>query len=160
MADFWERKRQELLEKNPKPVSRPPAPSSEPWWSQGTSLLGQRQTVPQNPVESRAEGNQIDGHDVSKAQVLQGRAEECPMCPPNPESGVRGNMYRPTPNSAMRCFDCGYMENNRFLGQTVGISAVAEGPSYRARQTNSGGAQVNNYHGDITSVSQAVGRLG
>lgn len=163
MGNFWERQRAKV-----QPPQQAVQPAQGPWWAEGSQLLGQRQTVAQESAQSRAEASQetspnvIDGHDVSKARVLQGGAEECPMCPPDPNTGLRGNMFRPSPSSAMRCFDCGYMDNNRFLGETVGMSAVAEGPAYKARQTVSGGAVVNNYQGGVKNPGdpRIVGRIG
>jgi hypothetical protein len=155
MSDFWERQAAKQRKENP---GKPVYASQPPWWAGGTNLA-QSQTVPSEPAQSRTDGNLIDGHDVSKAGILRGAAEECPNCPPDPTTGIRGNLYRPTPNSAMRCFDCGYMENNRFLGETVGMSAVAEGPTQRARQVASGGGEGSQYRGEIKSANQAVGRL-
>ena len=154
--NFWAAKRAEYNKKNPQPVS---VPSSAPWWLQGTQDPRNRKIAPQNPSQGHTEASEniIDGHDVSKAGILRGAAEECPMCPKDPNTGIRGNMYRPSPSSAMRCFDCGYMDNNRFLGETAGMSAVSEGKSYKAKQVASGGGTVNNNHGNIKSSSQAVG---
>lgn len=161
-SDFWERQRaKQQGQAAPVPVSQPEGA----WWARGTQILEQRQTVAQQPLQSHTEPpeqgdpNKVGGHDVSKLGLLKGGAEECPVCPPNPDSGIRGNMYRPTPSAAMRCFDCGYIEGNRFLGETSGLIAVTEGPAHRARQTNSGGAVINNYRGNISSAKQAAGRL-
>lgn len=160
MSDFWEKKRQEL---NIQP--KPPVQSSGPWWSRGTNMVPQQPTVSQNGLQNYpgspqlSDPNRIDGHDVSKAEILRGRAEECPYCPRNPKTGIRGNMYRPSPSMAMRCFDCGYMENNRFQGQTQGMSAVSEGPAHRARQTDSGGGIIHNYQGDSGKTANVVGRI-
>lgn len=157
MSDFWERQRAKRQTANP-PASEP-APSRA-WWAEGTNLLPQTQTVPQQPAQSQQDGNLIDGHDVSKAEILRGRAEECPMCPPDPSTGIRGNMYRPSPNAAMRCFDCGYIDGNRFEGTTRGMSAVSDGgPSHKARQVPSGGGIVHNNRGNIKSAQEAVGRV-
>lgn len=163
MSNFWERQRAKT-----QPPQQSLSPSQGPWWADGTQLLGQRQTVAQNGLESRPEApqetspNTVDGHDVSKAGILRGNAEECPMCPPDPNTGIRGNMYRPSPSAAMRCFDCGYMDNNRFLGETVGLSAIAEGPAHRAKQTVAGGAVKSNYQGGVKNPNdpRIVGRIG
>lgn len=159
-SNFWERKKAQLEAQQPQaPVTAP----NGAWWAQGSDILQQRQTVPQNGVQSQPElsgqnPNIVNGHDVSKIGMLKGDAYECPNCPPDPETGIRGNMYRATKTSVLRCFDCGYMEDSRFVGETSGLIAVKEGPTRQARQTASGGAVIRNYHGDITSVDQAVGR--
>jgi hypothetical protein len=155
VSDFWERQRLKQQAQNPQPQAQPQ--NTVPWWAQGTSLVSQPQTVTRYQEN---DGRTIDGHDVSKAQILQGRAEECPMCPPDPSTGVRGNLYRPTPNTAMRCFDCGYVENNRFQSQVQGMVATTEGRAHSARQTASGGGAGSNYRGNIKSAGEAVGRLG
>src|SRR5258708_4002492 len=145
MSSFWERQR--AKQQPQAPVSNP----NGPWWARGSDVLAQRQTVAQAPLQSypgspeHEDPGRVEGHDVSKIGLLKGSAEECPVCPVDPGTGIRGNMYRPTPSTAMRCFDCGQIEGNRFVGETSGLIAVREGPSHRARQTDSGGAVVHNY---------------
>jgi hypothetical protein len=160
MSTFWERQRAKQQAQAPAvPVS-----SSQPWWAGGTDILNRRQTVPQNPSQDRPgyteqDPTKVEGHDVSKIGLLKGDAYECPVCPPNPDTGIRGNMYRATKNSVLRCFDCGYAEDSRFVGETAGLIAVKEGPTHRARQVDSGGAVINNYRGNISSAKQAAGRV-
>lgn len=162
-SNFWERQRAKL---NQTPNDMKPLYGSQPpWWASGSDILAQRQTVPQNGVQSQPELSQqnpnvVNGHDVSKIGMLKGDAFECPVCPPDPDTGIRGNMYRATKSSVLRCFDCGYKEDDRFLGETSGLIAVKEGPAHKARQTASGGAVIKNFQGNITSANQAAGRLG
>jgi hypothetical protein len=156
-SSFWERQRAKQQAQSPAvPVS-----SSQPWWARGTDILSQRQTVAQQPAQGRTglseqDPTKVEGHDVSKIGLLKGDAEECPVCPPDPRTGIRGNMYRISKNHILRCFDCGYKEDNRFRGETEGLIAIKEGPAYRARQTNSGGAVIHNYRGNISSAKEAV----
>ena len=155
MPDFWERKRQELYPDRSAPVTAQGTQAS-PWWAQSGGLPN----VAQQPLQGQPElDGSIDGHDVSKAGILKGDAEECPNCPRDPKTGIRGNMYRPSKSAAMRCFDCGYIDG-RYFGEGQSRLAKVEGKSHAARQTASGGAVVGNFHGNITSVNEAVGRLG
>jgi hypothetical protein len=158
MSDFWAR--QKAKQQPP----QAPVSNSEPWWARGTELLTTRETVPQTPAQSHTEAveqasGKIDGHDVSRAELLKGRAQECPRCPVNPRTGVRGNMNKPSASSPFRCFDCGYIEDNRFRGETDGMAAVSEGPPQRARQTVSGGGAGSNYMGESGNSADVVGRL-
>lgn len=156
MPDFWDRKRDELYPDRRAPVTVA-STGNGAWWQQTTGLPA---IQPQQPLQSRAEADgRIDGHDVSQAGILKGNAEECPNCPVDPSTGIRGNMYRPTKSSALRCFDCGYIDG-RYFGEGQARIAKVEGKSHAARQTSAGGAVTNNFHGNITSVDQAVGRLG
>lgn len=157
--DFWARQRAKV---NP---PQPVVSNSQPWWARGTDLLTQRETVAQQPLQSPTEpvlndDRHIDGHDVSQADILKGNAEECPRCPRDPRTGIRGNMYRPTPSAVLRCFDCGYMYG-RYFGEGQSKLATVEGQSQMARQTVSGGGQGSNFQGKIKSPDdpRIVGRI-
>lgn len=164
MSTFWERKIAEIRKTEQQTA---PAVQALPWWAEGSNIMSRTATVPQQlPADAVPDAKHdgiryIDGHDISAAQVLQGRAFECPMCPINPKTGVRGDMVRPAPSAALRCFDCGYIEDNRFYSQTAGMAAVTEGPAHRAKQTVSGGGgSKSNFHGDAKGDVIVVGRIG
>lgn len=152
MIDFWDRKRQELYPQRALEVQR-----SEPWWQRNT-VPQKLVTPPVQPGQQQLDLGYVDGHDVSKADILKGNAEECPRCPRDPRSGIAGNMYRPSRNAAMRCFDCGFIDG-RDMGEGQSRIATVQGATQTAKQTASGGAVVGNFHGNITSVHEAVGRI-
>lgn len=163
MSTFWDRKRAEL-----QPQQQPVSRSDGPFWAQGTNLLPSQQTVPQQAVQSDSgvsvetsrDGTvtKIDGHDITQATFLRGKSEECPRCPVSPTTGVRGNLYKPTASSAMRCFDCGWIEDSRFEGQTQGMAAVVEGNTQRAKQVASGGGGKLKIK--LNSEERVIGRIG
>lgn len=139
MSDFWDRQRAKR-QGNPPHASAPV--SGQPWWAQNTTLVGQQQVVEETVPEQQ--------HDFSKADHLK-KSGSCFRC-------GGGNFFKPTPNSPSRCFECGYIENHD-LGMGQMQIAVTEGPAQAARQTVSGGGTGSNYHGNIGSVSEAVGRI-
>lgn len=170
MSDFWARQRAKAAEQNKQqaPERSQSHVAALPFWADDGYLetLKTRQNSSQGRTEALQpqpgirDENHIDGHDVSRADFLKGSAFECPNCPVNPDTGVRGNMYRPTRNSALRCFDCGYIEDNRFASTTSGMIAVREGPVHRARQTVSGGAGGRSqYVGESGKSENVVGRI-
>jgi predicted Zn-ribbon and HTH transcriptional regulator len=138
---FWERKVARIQQEKgivpPQPVNR-----DAPWWNQVP--------VQQTP---QAQPQQTAGHDFTKALHLK-QESNCPEC-------GSGNFMKSSPSSARRCFDCGYVDGrsisdpNRPLGMTSDGSA-----GNKARQTQEGGARTDNYHGNITTASQAAGYIG
>lgn len=145
--DFWERKRLEQQSKQPAP--QPSQPSSGPWWQRGYTDPRQRETVPQQAAQSVPEptDGRIDGHDVSKASHIR-REGRCPEC------GSDG--YFQFSEGLQRCYFCGYSEGRTIHSIGLMTHAVAEGPAQKARQVDSGGKVVNNYHGNIKTASEAV----
>ena len=154
MSDFWERKRQALYPQRHAPVNLKPVYKDMPWWAANPAQP--------SPVQQSIQQNEstIDGHDISKAQILRGDAEECPNCPRDPRTGIRGNMYRPSKSAALRCFDCGYIDG-RYFGEGQSRLATVEGKSQHAKQTESGGGSGSNFQGGIRSPDdpRIVGRI-
>lgn len=145
--DFWARKLEKRARETGMPiVDAPPRRSDGPWWSQGSSLVpqqGSQAPEPQNPSQPRE-------HDFSKAAHLKNEGK-CPEC-------GSGHYMKPSSASARRCFDCGSVENRSIHDISTMMSPTIEGPAQRARQTDSGGRVINNYH-SIQSASQAIGRI-
>lgn len=134
---FWDRKRQEYQGQHP--GAAPSRPSDAPWWAAGTQLLPVPAPAASEPQRGSQSDGTIDGHDISRVAFLKGKAEECPYCPRDPKTGVRGNMYKPSPSAAMRCFDCGHVEGRDIHDMSLPTSAIMEGPVMSARQVDQGG---------------------
>ena len=83
---------------------------------------------------------------VSKAQSLN-QTSSCPEC-------GSGNYMAPTPQIALRCYDCGYpvAQSGSRYGALTG--AKVDGPAKSAVGNN----PANNWN-PITSANQAIGRL-
>jgi hypothetical protein len=145
MSDFWERQRAKVAAQNPPPS---PPVSDVPWWAQGTNLVPHARQ-PENAAPAQPQGqadtNRIDGHDISRAEFLRGKAEECPQCPVNPDTGIRGNMFKTSSSAAWRCFDCGYVDGREIHDISLPITATAEGPARRARQIEGQGFTADPY---------------
>lgn len=142
--DFWARQRAKQQAQNPAPVQ---APSSVPWWAKGTNLIpqeGKPESAPQQAAQAQPEGT-VDGHDISRAEFLRGKAVQCDRCPPDPQSGIRGNMYRATSSTPYRCFNCGWVDGREIHDSLTGTAVATEGPARRARQVEQSGFHANPY---------------
>jgi hypothetical protein len=139
--DFWARKVAKVQQEKgivpPQTVNR-----DTPWWSQA-SVPQTPQTQPQQPT----------GHDFSKALHLK-QESNCPECD-------SGNYMKVTASSARRCYECGYVEGRSIADPNRPLGMTSDGSmGNKARQTQAGGGRVDNYHGNITTASQAAGYIG
>lgn len=150
MADFWERKGQELRARNPQPLPNDikPVYSQTPWWARDSGLPGVSQ-VPEQIPQNYTEGT-VDGHDVSRASHRKGEGN-CPEC-------GRDGFFQPN-TGPRRCYFCNYIDGRNMQGLGQLSSVTTEGPTHRARQVSSGGGIVSNFQGNIKTASQAVGRI-
>lgn len=185
MSDFWSRQAAKQQAQNPPPP--PPEPQSGPWWAQGSTILTGRQTVPQEQPQGvtgtnftqgtltdrrgnqwegyvpQINGNNVDGHDVSKAQSYKDQST-CPEC-------GSSSFMKPSVTTVKRCFDCNYTEGrfvhdaamNAIGGVTGGTRRAAQVSEVRVldsqgRPTGYVQAAEGN-RGAITSAEQAAGRM-
>lgn len=145
MSDFWAKKlEKERGQSTPVPASAPVSLQNRPWWD--NSVTPTPDPTPTAPTPQDG----LQSHDVSKAQHIKGEGN-CPEC------GSDG-YFSPTGNSVRRCYFCGYLEGRDVRSMGVMGGAIATGTSQRARQTDSGGRVVNNYH-QIKSAGEAVARV-
>lgn len=131
------------------PPDAPARPSGQPWWAQGSRLVPATQIAGQGVLDLPGI---VEGHDVSKARHLS-NSGNCPDC-------GSGNYMTMTGSKMSRCFDCGWNTAKEGMHPTAGLSAVTEGGSTPARQVSSAGGVTHNFHGNIKSASEAVGRVG
>jgi hypothetical protein len=147
--DFWERKRQELIQKGELPQARP-EPISGPWWQYPGNHTGQQQKTPQNGSQGRTEGTVrdgiVDGHDVSKAMHLKS-SSVCPMCHSGGEGDKRPGLMKPSASAATRCLSCGYVEGRCINEDNLmtGIT-VRDVPTLKVKQTADGGSRKDSTH--------------
>lgn len=139
MSDFWSRKKAELEQTGQIPSKQRSEPISGAWWQEPVSDTRETSKEPQRPSEGRTE--------------LSGNP--CPNC-------HSGNYHKPTPSTAARCFDCGYVDG-RQLNEPNLSSIVSTGvPSVRTKQLASGGhfgssvAEIN--HNNAVLERSAQGR--
>lgn len=143
--DFWAKKlAKEQGQTNPVPVSAPVRLQDRPWWDNSPVPTPNPTPVDSNPQD------RLEGHDVSKAQHIKGEGN-CPEC------GSDG-YFSPTGNTVRRCYFCGYLDGRDVRSVGVIGGAISSGTTRSARQTDSGGRIVNNYH-QIQSANEAVARV-
>lgn len=147
-SEFWARKLEKRSRELGLPTATAPAKRSDgPWWAEGTNLVPQQGSAtpePQNPSQG------AEQHDFSKAAHLKSEGR-CPEC-------SSGNYMKASSSMARRCFNCGFVEDRTIHDISTMMAPTLEGPAQRARQTESGGKVINNYH-SINSADQAVGRI-
>lgn len=141
MSDFWSRKKEELQAKGELPPSKRSEPVSGPWWSEGTTLLQQRQNEAQSQPESRTgPSDGLDGHDVSKAAHLRA-SSNCPRC-------NKTDFMKVSAATAPRCFSCGYVEGRQLNDENLmsGIVDPSSVNTLKVRQTSDGGGARDARH--------------
>ena len=162
--DFWQLKKQELIEKGELPSARPEPVPNGPWW-QGSTYHGNQTEGPQRGLQSRTEGTvqpgtdgKVDGHDVSKAMHVKA-SSACPMCSAGgPGREKLPGMMKATSSSAPRCMSCGHVDG-RQLNDVALLSgsrvpeSVAQ--SVRIKQTDDGGAKADSTHmgGSVSQIN-------
>lgn len=139
MSSFWERA---LARQEPAPQQPPSAPAaSRPWWA-GDQPIHTPQAMSAVPEVYQAPGNELAGHDLSKATHLKTEGI-CPEC----GSGNLAPTGKVTTKhgvvEATRCFDCGWPVAHSTRGMGMPSGGAADGA---ARQVASGGGVVNNFH--------------
>lgn len=145
MNDYWERQRAKKAQNQPQRQTVTGSSYYQP-------AVGPQSSYPENRPFHGQSDPLPENHDFSQADHLRQGKNECPNCPPDPKTGIRGNMFRATQNSVMRCFNCSYIDGGRDIHdpssrQTRGAGTGAEGPVQRAKQTIAGGSTGHNYHG-------------
>lgn len=168
--DFWARK---LSKQQPHGLPVPQrvlAPRvDQPWWQ-----IIQERTEQQTVSQSRQDDGVFRGQPFQQVHLTDDivvtldengeyrpkkathlkRSGRCPDCD-------SGNFGRGEDRSrAMRCFDCGYVEGRNISDINRPIGATSDQPAQRARQVSSGGARVDNYHGNIKTAADAVSYIG
>lgn len=140
MSTFWERRLAETKQAQREAVAQ----ADVPWWAQGTSLI---RTAP------------ILAQAVSEPQtVLQQRMQPVVQDNSCPECGSGNYMQPPDSSRASRCFDCGYVKGREIRDSNRPGSGIVPGSVHQAKQTVAGGSSGSNYHGNITTASEAVNR--
>lgn len=115
------------------------APAAQRAWWQGDAPVA-AQAVPQ----AAPQGDELAGHDFSKATHLKQRTE-CPDCGGGNLAVTGKQTSIAVPGGiaqASRCFDCGWPVANSTKGLGATAGEAADGAS---RQVATGGAIVNNY---------------
>ena len=121
----------------PAPAATPAAPATTPWWANDYSraiqqpVQQQRPPAQQVPVEEPGGWGTVKG---SMAKAMSSKSSEsCPEC-------GSGNIFRPTPNSMLQCYECGHNPRFSQTGGQGGLPSGDAGPATPARQLSSGGA--------------------
>lgn len=162
-ADFWARKFKPE-ETQPAPIVQ--QPTDRPWWAVVPPEPTAQRTVPSDPVVTGRPGQRVKLTDEIEI-TLDANGEYRPakathlksssMCP---DCGST-NYSKVTASTAPRCFECGYVDGRSIADANRPIGGATEGKSAgRARQTAAGGGVKNNYHGNITTASEAVSYVG
>lgn len=103
MADFWEKKREQLQQQGKLPQPRQEPVRNGPWWDESGNITRQRvDNQPQENYDSREEPR----HDFSKATHLQSKVGNCPNC-------GSGDYVKSSPTIAARCWNCGYIDGRQ-----------------------------------------------
>ncbi|NIY68024.1 hypothetical protein [Streptomyces malaysiensis] len=112
MSDFWLNK----IRESQGPAPRPQAgltPAGTPWWANPTYTHPEPQ--PQAPQSSPDQLQRA--YRTERAQSAH-HHERCPSCGSE-------HYWRPTPNAAAQCFDCGWPVQNSTQGVAVANNSSA-----------------------------------
>jgi len=150
MPDFWARKKQELQKEGKLPVPRPSVMASDgPWWQDPRETTRQAPKEPQGPSQGRAQAPRPGEY----GQV------SCPHC-------RSGNYSKPSPSTASRCFECGYVDGRQLNEPNLPGIAVTDAPSVKTRQLSSQGhfgrsaAEIAENNAVLEQSAQGRAKLG
>lgn len=143
MSDFWTKKREELQQKGelPKPAL-PPRQSSAPWWAEGTRILPEQRSVPQEASQSRTRPT----------------GPFCPFCQSE-------NYMKPSSSMAARCFDCGHVEGRTLNEPNLPGISSPDAATLKVKQIQQGGhfgrnvAEINANNAALEQSAQGRAKL-
>lgn len=149
--DFWAEKARENTKVRPYQAPAYQAPGSKPWWSDEQPRQPEPQPRPQARIPGQFTQEEQEIIDASTAHATMVRGSgNCPGCGGTNYTSL-GKV--PGPNGLfdnMRCFDCDYP-----LKHDVPPDFTSVTGRKMARQHETGGGVVNNYHPQVVT-----GRLG
>lgn len=156
--DFWG----ERAKKNKPAEPARPNYSRGPWWANPDEPPTPNDQVSRSLdyIKERYGGDGLTPEEAAiveastaSAKTVRKSKGNCPECGSRNYASLGMVTSEHGSFENKQCFDCGYPVRHDGV---PGRGSVVQGAAYHARQTNSGGKVINNYHPQNT----AAGRLG